>query len=87
MKAFQSTLEFDWDFSFVKLNEFSFSNVDTLGFWRFPDVGIEYIAFARYPPRPDTSHDGGLVGLYPLSHKSYVSSQFLLRQIAMVLSC
>jgi hypothetical protein len=24
----------------------------------------KYIAFTRYPPRPDTSQDGGLVGLY-----------------------
>jgi hypothetical protein len=44
----------------------------------FPMLDIECIAFARYPPRPDTSHDGGLVGLHPLSHESYMSSQFLL---------
>ena len=28
-------------------------------------LGIKFIAFARYPPRPDTSQDGGLVGLHP----------------------
>jgi hypothetical protein len=27
-------------------------------------ITIEFIAFARYPPRSETSHDGGLVGLY-----------------------
>jgi|NOAtaT_6_FD_contig_121_401757_length_514_multi_3_in_0_out_0_1 hypothetical protein len=27
-------------------------------------VAIKYITFARYPPRSETSHDGGLVGLY-----------------------
>jgi hypothetical protein len=27
-------------------------------------VAIKYIMFARYPPRSETSHDGGLVGLY-----------------------
>jgi hypothetical protein len=25
---------------------------------------IKYIAFAHYPPRSNTSQDGGLVGLY-----------------------
>jgi len=30
---------------------------------------MKYIAFACYPPRPDTSHDGGLVGLYCMRHK------------------
>jgi hypothetical protein len=30
----------------------------------FPMTTIKFIAFARYPPRPDTSQDGGLVGLH-----------------------
>jgi len=37
-----------------------------IGYWRFPDAStfsIKYIAFARYPPRSDTSQDGGLVDL------------------------
>jgi hypothetical protein len=38
---------------------------------------IKYIAFACYPPRSDTSHDEGLVGLKSLSHESYMSSYFL----------
>jgi hypothetical protein len=45
-------------------------------------LDIKFIAFALYPPRPDTSHDGGLVGLHPLSHESYVNSQILPRHIA-----
>ena len=27
-------------------------------------ITIEFIAFARYPSRSETSYDGGLVGLY-----------------------
>jgi len=27
-------------------------------------ITIKFIAFARYPPRSETSHDGGLVGMY-----------------------
>jgi len=27
-------------------------------------IAIKFIAFARYPPRSETSHNGGLVGLY-----------------------
>ena len=30
---------------------------------------IKFIAFARYPPRPDTSQDGGLVGLHPFESR------------------
>ncbi len=30
----------------------------------FPMLDIKFTAFARYPPRPDTFHDGGLVGLH-----------------------
>jgi hypothetical protein len=33
-------------------------------------LDIKYIVFARYPLRSDTSHDGGLVDLFPDSHKS-----------------
>jgi hypothetical protein len=29
-------------------------------------LDTKYIAFASYPPRSDTSHDGGLVGLKSL---------------------
>jgi hypothetical protein len=35
-----------------------------IGYWRFPvasTFSIKYIAFARYPPRSDTSQDGGLL--------------------------
>jgi hypothetical protein len=34
-----------------------------IGFWRFLDDNVEYITLACYPPRPDTYHEGGLVGL------------------------
>jgi hypothetical protein len=34
------------------------------GFWRLPDDYHKFIAFACYPPRSETSHNGGLVGLY-----------------------
>jgi predicted phosphohydrolase len=34
-----------------------------MGFWRLPNACRKSIAFAHYPPRSDTSHDGGLVGL------------------------
>ena len=27
-------------------------------------IAIKFIAFAHYPPRSETSHNGGLVGLY-----------------------
>jgi len=40
-----------------------------MGFWRFPDASRR-IAFACYPPRSETSHGGGLVDLFPESHKS-----------------
>jgi hypothetical protein len=40
-------------------------------------LDIKYIAFACYPPRSDTSHKKGLVGLNSLSHESYMSSYFL----------
>ena len=43
----------------------------------FPIYIIEYIAFARYPPRSETSHDGGLVDLQ-LRHISHVSSYSIL---------
>jgi hypothetical protein len=41
-----------------------------MGFGGFPMLAIEFIAFARYPPRSETSYDGGLVYLFPESHKS-----------------
>jgi hypothetical protein len=28
-------------------------------------LDIKFIAFSRYPPRSNTSHNGGLVGLHP----------------------
>ncbi len=56
-------------------------------FGGFLMLDIKFIAFARYPPRPDTSHDGGLVGPASLSHESYVSSQILLQWIAVASSC
>jgi hypothetical protein len=34
-----------------------------MGFGGFPMPVITFIAFARYPPRSETSHDGGLVDL------------------------
>ena len=44
--------------------------------WEFQVFGgflmlcIKFIAFARYPPsRPDTSQDGGLVGLHPFESR------------------
>ena len=33
-------------------------------------LDIKYIVFSCYPLRSDTSHDGGLVDLFPDSHKS-----------------
>jgi hypothetical protein len=39
-------------------------------------IFTEYIVFAHYPPRPDISHGGGLVGLC-LSHISHVNLPFL----------
>jgi hypothetical protein len=33
-------------------------------------LAIEFIAFACYPPRSETSHDGGIVGLLYLRHIS-----------------
>jgi hypothetical protein len=36
----------------------------SMGLGGSPMVAIKYIMFARYPPRSETSHDGGLVGLY-----------------------
>jgi hypothetical protein len=47
-------------------------------------LDIKFTAFTCYPPMPGTSHDIGLVGLHPLSHKSYMSSQSLLQWIAVV---
>jgi len=35
----------------------------SMGLGGFPMVAIEFIAFACYPPRSDTSQDGGLVDL------------------------
>jgi hypothetical protein len=49
-----------------------------MGCWRFPEALHQYIAYACYPPRSETCHDGGLVDLY-LRHKSHVLS--LLRLI------
>ncbi len=37
-----------------------------------PIFYIEYIAFTCYPPRSETSHNGGLVGLLYLRHISHV---------------
>jgi hypothetical protein len=48
-----------------------------MGFGGFLMLDIKYIAFACYPPRSDTSHDGGLVGLNFMSHESYMNSYFL----------
>jgi hypothetical protein len=31
--------------------------------WKVPNINIEYIVLACYPPRSDTSQDGGSVGL------------------------
>jgi hypothetical protein len=39
---------------------------------------IEYIAFACYSPRSDTSHGGGLICLHILSHISHVYSHLRL---------
>jgi hypothetical protein len=33
-------------------------------------LAIKFIAFACYPLRSESSHDGGLVDLFPESHKS-----------------
>jgi hypothetical protein len=46
-------------------NLIQYGTLDNMGFWRFPNAiySIKYIAFARYPPRSDTSQDGGLVDL------------------------
>ncbi len=51
---------------------FIFQDVRVLikGFGGFPMLAIEFIVFACYPPRSETSHDGGLVDLFPESHKS-----------------
>jgi hypothetical protein len=43
-----------------------------MGLGGFLMVAIEYIAFACYPPRSETSHDGGLVDLFSEAHKSHV---------------
>jgi hypothetical protein len=34
-----------------------------MGFGGSPMLVIEFIAFARYPPRSETSHDEGIVDL------------------------
>jgi len=46
-------------------NLIQYGTLDNMGFWRFPNAiySIKYIAFACYPPRSDTSQDGGLVDL------------------------
>jgi hypothetical protein len=41
-----------------------------MGLGDFPKLAIKFIAFALYPPRSETSHDGGLLDLFPESHKS-----------------
>ena len=41
-----------------------------MGFEGFLMLAIEFIVFTHYPPRSETSHDGGLVYLFPESHKS-----------------
>jgi hypothetical protein len=41
-------------------------------------LDINFIAFACYPPRPDATHDGGLVGLHFMSDKSHASSELLI---------
>jgi hypothetical protein len=47
-------------------------------------LSIKYIAYACYPPRSDTSHNGGLVGLKSLS-QSYMISYLLHRWIVTTL--
>ncbi len=42
----------------------------TMGLGDFPKLAIKFIAFALYPPRSESSHDGGLLDLFPESHKS-----------------
>ncbi len=43
-----------------------------MGFGGFPILAIKFIAFAHYPPRSETSHDGGLVDLFTETHKPHV---------------
>jgi hypothetical protein len=49
----------------IKYIGYNYGTLDNMGFWRFPDViySIKYTVFACYPPRSDTSQDGGLVDL------------------------
>jgi hypothetical protein len=59
------------------LLSFILNAIKGMGFGGFPIIQfIKYIAFACYPPRPDTSSHGGLVGL-SLSCISKVNSLFL----------
>jgi hypothetical protein len=37
-------------------------------------LDIEFIAFACFPPKSETSHDGGIVGLLYLRHLSHLHS-------------
>jgi hypothetical protein len=38
---------------------------------------IKYIAFVCYPPKPDTSHNGGLVGLYVGANMSHAQQSLM----------
>jgi hypothetical protein len=53
-------------------NLFTFQDFKVLimGFGGFLMLAIKFIAFACYPPLSETSHDGGLVDLFPETHKS-----------------
>jgi hypothetical protein len=46
-------------------------------------LDIKYIAFACYPPRSDTSHDGGLVGLKSNLRASNTLSYFAIATISL----
>jgi len=45
-------------------------SVQSMDFGGFLILAIKFIAFACYPPKSETSHDGGLVGLLYLWHIS-----------------
>jgi hypothetical protein len=50
-------------------------------------VAIEYIAFACYPPRSDTSQDGGLVDLSESRklHVLYLVTAFIVKVLLRVM--
>jgi hypothetical protein len=52
-------------------NLFIFQDVRVfiIGFGDFPmRLALEFTVFARYPPRSEISHDGGLADLFPELH-------------------